>query len=50
MTCARRLSLLPPALALLLGALSLFSAAPAAAQNAPTGKPYIFHVYPIHLG
>ena len=41
---------LVPTLALMLSAIALFAAAPAAAQSAPTGKPLITHAYLIHLG
>ncbi len=54
MTRAIRLPRLSPllltTLALLLGALLLFAAAPAEAQSAPTGKPFITDVHRIHLG
>ncbi len=49
-TASARLFCLP-VLALLLGALSLFAAAPVAAQNAPTGKPFISDIFrSVHLG
>ena len=45
-----RLPLLLPVLGLLFAALSLFAATPAAAQNAPTSKPFITDLFSIHLG